>query len=79
MKPIPFSEQEHVMAPPQGTHETIQGLRVIARPYSVGGIRYTSCWELTPEEIETISKTGKLYISCLGIQPAIKPHTEIEL
>ena len=31
----------------------------------------TSCWELTPEEIEKIKETGKVWLTCFNGQPPV--------
>lgn len=28
-----------------------------------------TCWELTPEELETVARTGKIYLNVIGREP----------
>lgn len=55
MHPIEFAEQNTLAGSNQPNVEPLPCCRL--------GGQVISCWELTPEEIETIKQTGKIYVS----------------
>ena len=61
MKPIEFEGQNLVFAKDQPEYSPLPAHR---DPKDETGT-VTSCWELSPEEIETIKSTGKIYLQCL--------------
>jgi hypothetical protein len=72
MHPIPFSERERVLAPLDGQHQEMSGLRVVDVTYADGTSSVVSCWQLTDEEISVIQKTGNIYVAVMGrTQPPI--------
>lgn len=66
MKPIEFPEQNVVYAKDQPEY-----LNLPVHRDEVGTV--TSCWELTPEEIETVKKTGKVYLRQMTFNQALQP------
>ena len=55
MKPIQFAEQNTIAGSNQPNIEPL--------PCCILGGQVISCWKLTPEEIETIQRTGQIYVS----------------
>ena len=63
MKPIRTNTTNCIL---KGTSEDVQDLPVTRLQYPGGVSAVESCWELSKEEIEEISRTGRLYFICLG-------------
>jgi hypothetical protein len=65
--PIHFDGANTLMRAPEGT-ENVQDLYVFCNSFAA-----VSCWELSPEEIEEIRRTGRIYLSVLmgGAQPPV--------
>lgn len=55
MKPIEFEEQTNVATSNEPNVEPL--------PCCLLDEQVISCWELTPEEIERVKETGKVYVS----------------
>lgn len=77
MKPIQTSTTNGIL---KGAGD-VMDLPVTNITYADGVHAVESCWELSPEEIEEVTKTGKLYFLCLGkthppILPKVKPEIE---
>lgn len=58
MKPIEFEEQN--------TIATSSNPNIKPLPCRIDEGQVISCWELSPEEIDIINETGKLYVSMLS-------------
>lgn len=68
MKPIKFPEQNMVIAENQDEYQSLPAF------FNVGvNAEVVSCWELSPEELETIAKTGKLWISMTTFNKPLMP------
>ena len=79
MYPTTFHPKEELLQPPKGQHEEISSLRVVRVLYEGGVQGCISCWQLTPDEMALIQKTGKIYVSVLALQqppilPAVNPE-----
>jgi hypothetical protein len=77
-KAIGFPEQNDVIGKPEdSTDNQVYGLPVCRLITHIPGETdadpaekshaHISCWELTPEEIEEVSRTGKVYAKILGV------------
>lgn len=55
MKPIEFEEQTNIATSNEPNVEPL--------PCCLLDGQVISCWELTPEEIERVKETGKVYVS----------------
>lgn len=66
MYPTTFHPLERTIAPPEGQHEEISGLRVVDGKTEDGQPILVSCWELTPEEKQRIAEDGKVYLVVMG-------------
>ncbi|MDP3452063.1 MAG: hypothetical protein Q8R90_03820 [Bacteroidales bacterium] len=64
MKPVKFKEQNQQLGPPPGISEE----ECSPLPVYTDGKQCISCWELTPEEIAKVSKTGRIWLSVLSGQ-----------
>lgn len=64
MKPVAFREQSGVLNPDQG---------VDAKPLPVfqNERDNISCWEMSPEELETVKKTGRVYVGVSRGKPTV--------
>lgn len=58
MKPIEFAEQNTLATSPEPNIKPL--------PCCLIEGQVISCWELTPEEIERVKETGKIYVSQLS-------------
>lgn len=58
MKPIEFEEQTNVATSNEPNMESL--------PCCMLANQVISCWELTPEEMERVNETGKIYVSILS-------------
>lgn len=75
--PTAFDEADCILGPPAGCEQGVVPLPV--KRHEDGYL--VSCWQLTPEELELIQKTGKVWLSVWGrtTQPpvlvtAVKEH-----
>jgi hypothetical protein len=66
MHPIPFYENERVIAPPEGKHTEWGGLRVADITYSDGSRSVVSCWEFSEEDLRQVMKTGRVFVCVAG-------------
>jgi hypothetical protein len=57
MNPIPFPQSNKTLVPSPGTEHTTRNLQV----HNDGQIT-TSCWTLSPAELEEVQKTGRVYL-----------------
>lgn len=58
MKAVEFAEQNTIFAADQPEYQPLPALRLGDPEGTV-----ISCWELSPEEIEHVQKTGKVWLS----------------
>jgi hypothetical protein len=66
MKPIEFKQQNTVFTAPKGVSEEECG-NLPAYRSGDGQFPYIiSCWELTPDEIEQVKQTGRIWLSISG-------------
>lgn len=68
MKPVEFEQQTHKMVvDPNGKTEEEMGMM----PAHIDYVNHQtiSCWELTPEEIETVKETGRIWLAVHAIPP----------
>lgn len=70
--PTRFDGANTLMKAPDGA-ENVQDMFVFRNIHAA-----VSCWELSPEEIEEISRTGRVYLSVLmgGAQPPVYVGSE---
>jgi hypothetical protein len=74
MKPIRTNTTNCIL---KGNNDNVDDLPVTRVQYGDGTPAVESCWELSKEEIDQVSKTGKLYFLCLGTtHPPILPKVE---
>ena len=66
MKPVKDKHTDSVLKAPKGQENTVMDLPITRLKYSDGKHAVESCWELTPEELEEVKKTGKVYFVCMG-------------
>lgn len=66
MNPVSFEHQNVVYGEKQPEYNPLP-----AHKDAEGTV--TSCWELSPEELEIISKTGRIYLSQLTFNKALQP------
>lgn len=82
MKGVEFPEQTTVYGKPKGwKEEDCYGLPVSQAFYGNsdgnGVCCLISCWQLTPEEMEEVKRTGKIYLSITGSgMPPVSLYTE---
>lgn len=72
MHPIKIPQTNHTFTRPESmTEEECFDMPVVAGRREDGWPEIISVWQLTPEEIEHISKTGKIYLGVVaaGIPP----------
>lgn len=50
----------------KGNSDNVFDLPVTNLTYSDGVPAVESCWELSPEEIEEVKRTGRIYFICFG-------------
>jgi hypothetical protein len=76
MIPVNFPEQNTVFTKPENMTDEQCG----SLPTWIGNIQVSentsfphvvSCWELSPEELEQVAKTGKIYLAIVGHQPPV--------
>jgi hypothetical protein len=60
--PVDFKGANSILSGPEGS-ENIYAMRVFRN-----GISSTSCWALSPEEVEEIERTGRIFITVLAGQ-----------
>lgn len=79
--PIEFPESNTVLKAAPGTEEWVRDLPIFRQGLSFlpNGVRMdqcvVSCWELSPEELAEVVKTGKIYFQCFGgTHPPISIH-----
>lgn len=70
--PVQFDGANTLMRAPDGA-ENVQDMYVFRNAHAA-----VSCWELSPEEIAEISRTGKVFLSVLmgGAQPPVYVGSE---
>lgn len=78
MYPTTFHNDEIVLSPPTGQHGEIGGLRVLRMKYQDGSQAMVSCWKLTPQDLQNIKETGRIFIAVIGPHPPILPTTDFE-
>lgn len=59
-QPVNFPGANMRLLPPQGS-ENVSELHTYTN-----GICSVSCWELTPEELEEVARTGKVFVTILS-------------
>jgi hypothetical protein len=64
MKPVKFKEQNQQLGPPPGMSED----ECSPLPVFTDGKQCISCWELSPEEIEKVKRTGRIWLSVVSGQ-----------
>ena len=66
--PITFEQANRTLGPPKGwTEEQCQDLPVQLVVSAEMGPAFISCWQLTPEEIQTLQDNGgKMYLWIMG-------------
>jgi len=60
--PVQFGEANFVLGPPGGYEDAVVPLPVLRK---IGG-QLISCWSLTPEEIDEIVRTKRVWLSVWG-------------
>lgn len=75
MVPTAFDEENDVLHPPPGmTSDDVQILSTWRGLLESGIPAVISCWKPTPEEMEEIKKTGRVWIIVMGVtMPPIAP------
>jgi len=67
MIPTNFEESNHVLGKPTAmTHEDCSCLSVFVGPSPTGIPLVISCWKLTAEELEEVSRTGRVWLGIVG-------------
>lgn len=69
MKPVQFDQATHTLAEDQPEY--------LPLPVHVGAepdYELTSCWELEPHELETIARTGRIYVTQLTFGQLLQPQ-----
>lgn len=62
-----FDEANGDLGPPPGlTEDQVHSLRVFKGHDQNGFFHVVSCWRVTPEEIEKIKETGRVWMISLG-------------
>lgn len=46
--------------------EDCRGLPATVMQYGDGRQEFETCWELTPEDLATVQRTGKIYLNVIG-------------
>jgi hypothetical protein len=74
--PVNFPEQNAVLPPYPGTESWVRPLPIYRQyPDGVNDQCVVSCWELSPEEIAEIVRTGKVYFQAFGsTHPPVSIH-----
>ncbi|MBS4056529.1 MAG: hypothetical protein KGZ82_04340 [Bacteroidales bacterium] len=62
MKPLKFKEHNQQLGPPQGMSED----ECASLPVFTDGKQCISCWELSPEEIDKVKRTGRIWLSVMS-------------
>lgn len=68
---VNFSEQNFVFKHPESMTEEECGDLPCHVKMEEGLPIITSCWKLTPEEIDEIIRTGVVWLSCYSLQPPV--------
>lgn len=61
--PTNFAEANLVLGPPMGCEDSVAPMAVRRLDGNL-----VSCWELSPEEIDEIARTGRVWLSVWGHQ-----------
>jgi hypothetical protein len=69
MTPVTFKGQNIVFGENQAEYQPLPALKVPNDPQ--GSV--ITCWELSPEEIEEVKLTGKIYLNQLTFNQALQP------
>jgi len=69
MHPVEFEGHNIVFAKDQPEYQSLPALRLIDDPFGT----VITCWQLTPEELEEVNKTGKVYLSQLTFNGPLQP------
>jgi hypothetical protein len=79
--PVIFPEQNDVLKAQPGTESWVMDLPIFRQglSFTADGQRLdqcvVSCWELTPEELAEVQRTGRLYIQAFGrTHPPVSVH-----
>lgn len=56
-EPVDFTGTNLVLNPPAGEEDRVGGMRAFTN-----GNVVVSCWQLTPEEIEFVMRTGRIFV-----------------
>lgn len=78
MKPIEFKDQTCVIAENQDEYQNLPALVIPDNGFNT----VISCWELSPEELEKVKETGKIWVSVMAfgaLQPMILSSDPNEL
>jgi len=72
-RPVDFKGSNIVLRPPAGSESSMQTL-----PIFRNGSCCVSCWELSSDEIEEITRTGRVYLSVFSgaTQPPVYVGSE---
>ena len=54
-----------------GNNEGVGDLFVHLRLLENGSVESISCWKLSPEELEEVTRTGRIYLHVFGHHPAV--------
>lgn len=68
MKPVQFPEQNVTFAADQPEYRNLPAFKENNQPFTV-----VSCWELSPEELEEVKRTGKVWVSTLTFGNPLQP------
>lgn len=68
MVPCSFDESNHVLGAPRSmAHDECEPLSVcLAKQSNSGQDVVISCWKFTPEELEQVQKTGRIWLGVFG-------------
>jgi len=84
MIPASFPESNAYLGAPPSMEEDCDALSIQRGALVVGETAYPivqSCWKLTPEELESVNKTGRVWLCVVGVTmpPVIMSGQRIEL
>lgn len=64
MKPVKTETTNLILKGPDDSNVIdLPATRIV---YGDGQVGIESCWELSPEELEEVKRTGKIYFICIG-------------
>jgi len=66
MKPIETEHTNSILKAPPGQENEVMDLPITRLQFDDDLSGVESCWELSKEELDEVTRTGRVYFTCMG-------------